>query len=171
MVPPVLDAPDPAHTAQRLRAARRRRRLWTAGLWTLAGVVAVLAALTVAVNVARLPASSPGAGATSTTSTTTTTTSPQGSLTTASGSSPPTITSLTPASGSAGQNVLITGTDFVSANGRVLATFGGAPAPTSCSSATECTATAPAQPGSSSRVQVTITTATGTSNGQWFTYQ
>jgi hypothetical protein len=169
MVHHVFEAPDPASTAHRLRAARRRRRLWTAGLWTLAGVVAVLAAVTVAVRVARVPAPSPGTTARSTTTSTTST--PPGSLAPASGTNPPIISAIMPATGPAGQRVVISGTNFLSANGQIVASFGGAAAPTSCSSSTSCAATAPAQPATSGQVQVTITTATGTSNGEWFTYQ
>jgi hypothetical protein len=166
----VFDPPDPTNTAQRLRAARRRRRLWTGGLWALAGVVAVLGAVTVAVSLARSPAPTPGATCSSS-PTTTTTSAPPGSLAPASGSSPPTISSLSPSTGGPGQRVVITGTGFLSANGQIVASFGGATAPTSCPTSTSCTATAPAQPGTSSQVQVTIRTDTGTSNGEWFTYQ
>ena len=149
-----------------MHAARHRQRLWKAGLWSLLGVVVVLAGVTVAVSLTKSPAPAPSAR-----STTTSTMSPSGTLAPASGSSPPTISLLTPSTGSPGQRVLISGTDFLSANGQIVASFGGVMAPTSCSTSTSCTATVPVQPGASSRVQVTITTDTGTSNGEWFVYQ
>jgi len=137
-----------------------------AGLWTLAVVVVVLAAVTVAVSLTKSRVPAPSAR-----STTTSTTSSPGTTAPASGSSPPTISSLTPSTGSPGQSVLISGTDFLSANGQIVASFGGVMAPTSCSSSTSCTATVPAQRGANSHVQVTITTDTGMSAGVWFIYR
>lgn len=155
--------PDPRSSWERVQRDRRVRRLWTVGLTTLAAFVVGLAAYTVhrAVEPSSSARSStppagrgaPAAGS----STTSTTASPNG----------PTIVSLTPSSGAAGQRVQISGSNLFSPDGQVLAHFGGQVAPTSCSSQTTCSAVAPAGAG---RVQVTVTTAAGTSNPVWFSY-
>ena len=154
--------PDPRSSWERVQRDRRNRRLWTVGLTTLAALVVGLAAYTI--HRAVEPSSStrtstPAAGRSgpAAASSTSTTASPNG----------PTIVSLTPSSGSAGQRVQISGSKLFSSDGQVLAHFGGQVAPTSCSSQTSCTAVAPAGTG---RVQVTVTTAAGTSNPVWFSY-
>ena len=156
--------PDPGATLERVRAARREQRLWVAGLFGLGVVVVVLAGVTIGVSVTH---NSGGRSATSTSSPS----SRSGTTTTGPSGPGPHITSLSPSQGPAGQSVSITGTNLVSANGQVLAKFGGQVAPTSCSSATTCSATAPSSPSGSNHVPVTVTTSAGTSNSLNYTYQ
>ncbi|MDE3085865.1 MAG: IPT/TIG domain-containing protein [Acidobacteriota bacterium] len=157
--------PDPLSSWERVQRDRRQRRLWTAGLTVLAAVVVGLAAYTVHRSLNSSPTGShrsppPTSGG------------PGGTApsATASSSSPngPTVVSLTPSSGPAGQQVQISGGNLFSTDGQVLAHFGGQVAPTSCSSQTSCSAVAP--PGTG-RVEVTVTTAAGTSSPVWFTYR
>jgi hypothetical protein len=82
---------------------------------------------------------------------------------------PPVISSITPNSGAAGQGIQVTGSNFLSSDGRIVATFNGQVAPTSCPAETTCTVTVPPMTGVAS-AQVAITTATGTSNVVTFTY-
>ena len=81
---------------------------------------------------------------------------------------PPVISSLSPASGSAGQSVTVSGANFLSTSGQIVATFNGQVAPTSCPAQNTCTVTVP--PSSAPSAQVVITTAGGASNAQTFTY-
>jgi hypothetical protein len=160
--------PDPGATLERVRAARRRQQFWVIGLSALALLVVVLAAVTISVSVGGKSSPSRrsnGSGASNSSSGTnrTTTTAPSGPG--------PHITALSPSSGPAGQVVTITGVNLVSADGQVLASFGGTVAPTSCSSATTCTATAPAAPNGSAKVPVTVKTSEGTSNSLDYTYR
>ena len=101
---------------------------------------------------------------------------------------PPTVSALQPAHGQAGQQVVISGTGFLSPNGVITAYFGAVTAPTSCSSPTTCTVTvppplpsgpagAPSGSGSASAatgpgvsVSVTVVTDSGRSNPVSFTY-
>jgi hypothetical protein len=82
----------------------------------------------------------------------------------------PTLSSMTPASGSAGQTVVVAGANFMSSNGQILFQFGSQPAPTSCPVQTSCTITVPANTGPPSVVPVTATTSDGTSNTLYFVY-
>ena len=82
---------------------------------------------------------------------------------------PPVIASLSPASGAPGQGIQVDGSNFLSSNGQVLATFNGQVAPTNCPAANVCTVTVPPRGGSAS-AQVVITTAGGASNAVTFTY-
>lgn len=161
-----LASGNPVGATQRIVLERQRRRRWIASLWALGLVVVVLAVVTVAVS---LPKTSPGhsgspAGGVPGTSTTSSSTStpPPGA---------PVITALSPAQGSVGQVVVITGANLVSSDGQVLAHFGDVGAPTSCQSATSCSATVPSPSTPTPKVQVTVTTADGTSNPLPFTYQ
>jgi len=79
----------------------------------------------------------------------------------------PTMYSLTPAVGSAGETVTVSGSGFLSANGSIVATFGSQIAPTSCPTENQCFVTVP--PGSNSAV-VRIRTESGTSNPLTFRY-
>lgn len=81
----------------------------------------------------------------------------------------PVISSLSPSSGSSGQAVQVAGSNFLSSDGQIVATFAGRVASTSCPSQTMCTVTVPpsSAPGP---VPVTITTSAGTSNTVTFTY-
>jgi hypothetical protein len=100
-------------------------------------------------------------GATSTTTTSTTAPVAAGG--------PPTISSLSPSSGSAGQGIVVAGANFISSDGQIVATFNGQVAPTSCPAQDACTVTVPPSSGSTS-ARVTITTAGGTSNAVTFVY-
>lgn len=97
------------------------------------------------------------------------------STTTTSSSVPPTpggapvISGLAPSSGPAGQGIQVSGGNFLSSSGQIVATFNGQVAHTSCPAQNTCTVTAPSLPGSSS-AQVVITTSAGTSNPVTFTY-
>ncbi len=82
---------------------------------------------------------------------------------------PPVIASLSPASGAAGQDIQVDGSNFLSSNGQIVATFNGQVAATSCPAANTCTVTVPPMSGSPS-AQVIITTATGASNAVTFNY-
>ena len=81
---------------------------------------------------------------------------------------PPLISSLSPASGSAGQSVTVSGANFLSTTGQIVATFNGQVAPTSCPAQNTCTVTVPSSNAPSA--QVVITTAGGASNAEIFTY-
>jgi hypothetical protein len=83
-------------------------------------------------------------------------------------SGPPVISSLSPASGAAGQSITIAGSNFLSTSGQIVATFNGQVAPTSCPAQNTCTVTVP--PSTASSAQVVITTAGGSSNAMTFTY-
>ncbi len=80
------------------------------------------------------------------------------------------ISSIDPASGTAGQTIAIGGANFLSSDGRIVATFNGQTAATGCPAQNTCTVTVPPSSGSQS-AQVTITTASGTSNAMTFTYR
>jgi IPT/TIG domain len=82
----------------------------------------------------------------------------------------PVLSSLSPSTGAAGQAIVVSGSDFMSANGVVEAHFGSQVAPTACPVQTTCTVTVPAITGSSTSVPVTITTDGGTSNALTFDY-
>jgi len=79
------------------------------------------------------------------------------------------LSSLSPASGGAGQSVTISGTNFLSSTGQIVAQFEGQSAPTSCPDATTCTVTVPTLAGQGD-VPVTLTTSSGTSNALIFRY-
>ena len=153
--------------ARRQLATRRRRRHWAIGLGVLGALVVVLAAVTVGVNVRSTstsgPVTSPSGGGTTTI---------PASPTTSSAAAPgaPTISALTPSAGPAGQTIIVSGTNLISADGHVEVRFGGQAAPTSCPAPTSCTATVPSS-ATGGRVLVTVATAAGTSNGLWFTYR
>ena len=107
----------------------------------------------------------PGTASSTTTSTTSTT--PTTIAATPGG--PPVIDSLSPSSGAAGQTITITGANFMSPDGHIVAAFNGQIAPTSCPAQNTCTVTVPPSNGAPS-AQVTITTAVGASNTVSFTY-
>lgn len=157
---------NPVGATHRIVWERRRRRRWIAGLWALGVAVVALAVVTVAISLPKSspgrrsgpPGAAPGAGTTSSS----TSTPPPGA---------PVISALTPAQGSVGQVVVITGSNLVSSDGQVLAHFGDVVAPTSCQSASSCSATVPSPSTPTPKVQVTVSTADGTSNPLPFTYQ
>lgn len=159
-------ASDPAAAYRHLMARRRKNRRWRAGLVALAVAVVGLAGATVGLDLAghhRRPAAA--------TSTTRPPASPGSSTTTTTPRSGngPTITSLTPSTGSSGQTVTIGGSGLFSSNGQILAYFGTEVAPTACPTVSSCTVTVP--PGSPGPETVTVVTDRGTSNGLTFTYR
>jgi IPT/TIG domain len=95
---------------------------------------------------------------------------PASSVPATGGGGPPVLSTLSPSTGTAGQSVVVSGTNFISADGVVQARFGGQLAPTACPVQTACTVTVPAMTGSPTSVPVTITTAGGTSNALTFTF-
>ena len=111
------------------------------------------------------PRSGAAGATTPTTSTPTTSTSTTVAVAPA---GPPVISSLSPASGSAGENVMVSGANFLSTTGEIVATFNGQVAPTSCPAQNTCTVTVPSSNALSA--QVVITTAGGASNAETFTY-
>jgi IPT/TIG domain len=80
------------------------------------------------------------------------------------------VSSLSATSGTAGQTVVISGANFLSSDGQIVARFGGQTTPTSCPEQHTCTVTVPPQAGAPTTVPVTITTAAGTSNAMNFAY-
>ncbi len=82
----------------------------------------------------------------------------------------PVLSSITPATGGPGQTVVISGSGLMSADGQIVATFGGQVAPTSCPSPNTCLATVPDIAGAPPTVPVKLSTAGGTSNAMSFAY-
>ena len=105
------------------------------------------------------PRVAPSPSASTTTTSTTLSVAPAG---------PPVISGLSPASGSPGQSVMVSGANFLSTNGQIVATFNGQVAPTDCPAQNSCTVTVPSSNAPSA--QVVITTPGGASNGETFTY-
>jgi hypothetical protein len=105
-------------------------------------------------------AGSPSGSASSSTTTTTTPVVPGAA---------PVISALTPSTGAPGQAVQIAGSNFLSPDGRIVATFNGQVTSTSCPAPNTCMVTVPPSSGARS-AQVTITTASGTSNAETFRY-
>jgi hypothetical protein len=66
--------------------------------------------------------------------------------------------------------VTISGTNFISSDGQIVAYFNGQVAPTSCPDPESCSITVPTLTGTLSSVSVTITTDSGTSNAMAFQY-
>jgi IPT/TIG domain len=83
----------------------------------------------------------------------------------------PRLVSASPDAGRAGETVVIDGSALFSTDGEVVAYFGGAQAPTSCSSQTSCTVTVPELGPRPSTEDLTVVTASGTSNVLTFHYR
>jgi IPT/TIG domain len=111
----------------------------------------------------------PGHSIPRTSGSTTTTTSPTATSAPATPGGPPVINALVPASAAPGQGIRVAGTNFLSSDGQIVATFNGQVAPTSCPAQNSCTVTVPPVTGPET-AEVTITTAGGTSNALTFTY-
>jgi hypothetical protein len=109
---------------------------------------------------------------TTTNGTSTTTTTRENTTTTARlvPGNPPQISSVTPASGSAGQTVTIAGSNFLSSDGQIVASFSGQVTATSCPSQDVCTVTVPPPSAGETSARVIITTGSGTSNAVAFSY-
>jgi hypothetical protein len=82
----------------------------------------------------------------------------------------PLLSSLSPSTGGSGQQVTVSGTDFLSADAEIVAHFSGQVATTSCPSQTLCLVTVPSLSGSPRFVPVSITTDAGTSRTLTFDY-
>ncbi len=78
------------------------------------------------------------------------------------------IASIDPASGTVGKTIAIDGANFLSSDGRIVATFNGQIASTACPTQNTCTVTVPPPPLGSQSSQVAMTTASGTSNAVVF---
>ncbi len=83
---------------------------------------------------------------------------------------PPVISALTPSSAAAGQALQVAGSNFLSTNGQIVATFNGQVAPTNCPTQNSCSVTVPPSAGLTA-VPVTINTSGRTSNAMNFTYR
>ncbi len=97
-----------------------------------------------------------------TTPTTTSTTSPTGGA--------PVLSAVQPASGAAGQVVVITGTNLISQSGQITAHVGAQVALIACPEPTSCLVDVPAATGTGTSAPLTVTTDSGTSNPLTFTY-
>ena len=80
------------------------------------------------------------------------------------------LSSLSPASGLAGQSVTLSGANLLSADSQIVAHFGGQVASTDCPTPSTCTVTVPSPTGPPASTPVTITTSSGTSNPLTFEY-
>jgi uncharacterized membrane protein len=80
------------------------------------------------------------------------------------------LTSLSPSGGAAGQTLVLSGANFLSSDGQIVARFGGQVTATSCPDQHTCSVTVPPWTGPPGSVPVTITTAAGTSNALNFAY-
>ncbi len=82
----------------------------------------------------------------------------------------PQLTTLTPASGIAGQVLVIEGSNLVSPSGQITAHFGTETATVACPAQTSCIVQVPQNTASTASVPFTVTTDTGTSNPLTFSY-
>jgi hypothetical protein len=80
------------------------------------------------------------------------------------------VSSLSPSSGGAGQSVVVSGSNFISANGQIVAEFGGQVTATSCPDQSTCTVKVPDLGPTPRSVPFTITTQSGTSKAMTFRY-
>jgi IPT/TIG domain len=172
-----------------VRASEDRRYRWLVGSVATAAalVVAAAVALIVSLGIGSAPRSPTGARSAPTTTVpgrapstsahgdgrstrgpTTTSSSTVPSTVAVAPAGPPAISSLSPSSGTAGQTITVAGSNLLSTDGRIVATFNGQVAPTSCPAQNRCTVTVP--PAADPSAQVVITTAGGTSNAITFTY-
>lgn len=98
------------------------------------------------------------------------TTAPPPPLPRATSAAAPQLSAISPAAGGAGQVVQVLGTNLISANGIVVASFNGVLTHTVCPVTTGCFVTVPSLGPRPGRAIVTVTTAQGTSNGLAFSY-
>jgi hypothetical protein len=85
-------------------------------------------------------------------------------------SGPPALSTVEPSTGSAGQSVTVTGSNFLSPSGQITADVDGQVAPVTCPDQETCTVVVPADPEPAASAPLTITTDSGTSNSLVFTY-
>ena len=191
---PLLPAPPQRRTSEPAPPERKHVQSWQPDHWLMVAVAAVAllvvgAALALVVSLASGNGPQSTATAPSTVTTpnhgggarpahhppTTGSSGPSNASTTTSTPAPaaeggaPVISALSPSTGVAGQGIEVSGSNFLSSNGQIVATFDGQVAPTRCPSQNTCAVTVPTSTGSPS-AQVTITTAAGTSNAVTFTY-
>jgi hypothetical protein len=188
VAPPPEDGRAPAPPRETAPPARPDR--WLIGTVTVVAVLVVAAAIALIVSLSgssappsstaapsgqatTVPSHSPSTGSRSgaARATTPTTSTPATSTSTTvavAPAGPPVISSLSPASGSAGQSLMVSGANFLSTTGQIVATFNGQVAPTSCPAQNACTVTVPSS--SAPSAQVVITTPGGASNAETFTY-
>lgn len=168
----------PGGKSRGLRGLAPHRARWLAPLLALVVIGGATAGIVVALRNPSPSGSNAAAGghgnattttttvpATSTSSTTTSTTTTT-TLVTSGGA--PVIASITPTAGPVGSTITLTGTGFASANGQILATFNGHPAPTRCPDEQHCTVTVPG--GLSGSVVLQVKTSGGASNSVTFQY-
>jgi hypothetical protein len=79
------------------------------------------------------------------------------------------LEALSPGTGSAGQQITLSGSGFVGANGYIAATFDGVVVPTRCPTEQTCLVTAPA--GGSGEATVRLRTSAGESNALVFHFE
>jgi hypothetical protein len=96
-------------------------------------------------------------------------TNPSGPMPTGTGTAPD-LLSLSPSGGGSGEQVTVSGAEFMSADGLIVAHVDGEAAATSCPTQTWCQVTVPQLTGSPRAVPVTITTEAGTSGTLTFHY-
>jgi hypothetical protein len=82
----------------------------------------------------------------------------------------PLLTTLIPASGNAGQVLVIEGSSLVSPSGQITAHFGTETATVACPAQTSCIVQVPPNEAPTGSVPFTVTTDTGTSNALTFSY-
>ena len=82
----------------------------------------------------------------------------------------PVLTALEPASGSPGQSIVVTGSNFLSPSGQITAHFGADTATVACLAPTSCLVIVPPDGAFVAATPVTVTTDTGTSNPLTFNY-
>lgn len=186
--PPLLALNDPVTPAPPRSEAEKRERWLIVSVAVVAVlVVAAAIALTATLSSGGPPVAAPPSTAATTTHSGSRSTAPQhgnGHPTKRSSASsttttvtapvpvtggPPVISSISPATGAAGQGIEIAGSNFLSSDGQIVATFNGQVASTSCPAQNTCTVTVPPMSGAPS-AQLVITTANGTSNAVTFTY-
>ena len=81
------------------------------------------------------------------------------------------LSAVQPASGAAGQVVVITGTNLISLSGQITAHVGAQVALIACPEQTSCLVDVPAATGTDPSAPLTVTTDSGTSNPLTFTYR
>lgn len=84
---------------------------------------------------------------------------------------PPVLVSLEPATGHAGEQVVVVGSGLVSANGIITATFSGTETGVRCPSEQRCIVTVPPLRKGTTAASVQIATSSGVSNSRIFTYR
>ena len=82
----------------------------------------------------------------------------------------PVLAALEPSTGTPGQVLVVTGSNFLSPSGQITAHFGAQVALIACPQSTSCLVEVPSTDGTTAPVPVTVTTDSGTTNPLPFTY-